>query len=117
MVLTADVAYSQLIDVRPTNSAAHADSLWRLGTKGLESLYAEVQRLVTAYAREKGIQLVLQKPPETLEAANFEDYFVKVQLRTVVFHGATLDITDRIKASFAPRAPEPPVSPPVRNGG
>jgi hypothetical protein len=39
LVLTADVAYAQLVEVRPNNAAARTDSLWRLGRKGLPSLY------------------------------------------------------------------------------
>jgi hypothetical protein len=39
LVLTSDVAYSQLVNAAPTNAAAKADGLLRLGTKGLESLY------------------------------------------------------------------------------
>ncbi len=39
LVLTPDVAYSQLVGVLPTNAAARAVGLSRLGTKGLESLY------------------------------------------------------------------------------
>ncbi|MEL6670944.1 MAG: hypothetical protein AAFR61_02100 [Bacteroidota bacterium] len=39
LILTADVAYSQLINKDPKNEAAKADGLVRLGTKGLESLY------------------------------------------------------------------------------
>jgi Skp family chaperone for outer membrane proteins len=65
---------------------------------GLESLYAEVQALVARYARENNISLVLQIPPEELKAADFNDYFAKVQLRTVVFSAGTPDITKEIKA-------------------
>jgi hypothetical protein len=39
LVLTSDVAYSQLVDAAPTNAAAKGDGLLRLGAKGLESLY------------------------------------------------------------------------------
>jgi len=38
LVLTADVAYTQLVDVQPSNSAARADGLVRLGRTGLASL-------------------------------------------------------------------------------
>jgi hypothetical protein len=38
LVLTADVAYAQLIDIQPSNSAARADGLVRLGRQGLASL-------------------------------------------------------------------------------
>lgn len=38
LVLTPDVAYAQLIDVLPQNSAARTDGLVRLGTGGLASL-------------------------------------------------------------------------------
>ena len=40
LVLTADVAYSQLIDQPPKNNAARNDGLLRVGTKGLESLFS-----------------------------------------------------------------------------
>ncbi|MDZ7359225.1 MAG: T9SS type A sorting domain-containing protein [candidate division KSB1 bacterium] len=39
LVLTSDVAYSQLVNVAPANAAARNDGLLRVGTKGLESLY------------------------------------------------------------------------------
>ena len=39
LILTPDVAYAQLVDVRPHNAAARGDSLWRLGRNGLSSLY------------------------------------------------------------------------------
>ncbi len=39
LVLTADVAYSQLVDRPPHNEAARSDGLVRVGTKGLQSLY------------------------------------------------------------------------------
>jgi hypothetical protein len=39
LVLTSDVAYSQLVNVAPANAAAKGDGLLRVGTKGLESLY------------------------------------------------------------------------------
>jgi hypothetical protein len=39
LILTADVAYSQLINVAPKNAAAAGDGLLRVGTQGLASLY------------------------------------------------------------------------------
>jgi len=39
LVLTSDVAYSQLVNVVPANAAAKGDGLLRVGDKGLESLY------------------------------------------------------------------------------
>jgi hypothetical protein len=38
LVLTPDVAYSQLVDRQPQNATARDDGLLRVGTKGLESL-------------------------------------------------------------------------------
>lgn len=46
LVLTADVAYDQLVNRIPTNDAAREDGLELVGTKGLESLY-------TSYLWEK----------------------------------------------------------------
>lgn len=74
---------------------------------GLESLYAEIRALVTRYAREHAIQLVLLKSDEPLQAADFGDYAAKVQLRGVVFSEPSMDITDRIRAMFMPRDPQP----------
>lgn len=39
LVLTADVAYAQLVDMRANNTAARAAGLWRLDRRGLPSLY------------------------------------------------------------------------------
>ncbi len=39
LVLTSDVAYSQLVNAAPANAAAKGDGLLRVGAKGLESLY------------------------------------------------------------------------------
>ena len=75
---------------------------------GLERLYAEIQALVTRYARENGIRLVLLKSAPELKAADFNDYAAKVRLRGVVFSEPSLDITDQIRALFMPRAPQPP---------
>lgn len=46
LVLTPDRAYEELVNQPPTNAAARADGLLRVGTKGLESLY-------TSYLWEK----------------------------------------------------------------
>lgn len=46
LVLTPDVAYSQLVNRKPQNAAARDDGLLRVGTKGLESLF-------TSYLWEK----------------------------------------------------------------
>ena len=73
---------------------------------GLEALYAEIQRLVSRYARESGIQVVLLKTSVEIKAADFNDYGAKVRLRAVVYHEESLDITPRIKAMFpAPASP------------
>lgn len=40
LILTADIAYDQLVNRLPKNSAARADGLLLVGTEGLESLYA-----------------------------------------------------------------------------
>ena len=79
---------------------------------GLEGLYNDISRLVSSYARDNNLQLVLLKPPQELESADLNDYFVKVQLRSVIFSTPQLDITDRIKAMFTPRPPAPPAAPP-----
>lgn len=39
LILTEDVAYSQLIDVVPNNASARSDGLVRVGTEGLPSIY------------------------------------------------------------------------------
>lgn len=65
---------------------------------GLEALYAEAQRLVARYARERGIQVVLLKTDVEIKAVDFNDYGAKVRLRAVVYHDETLDITPQIKS-------------------
>jgi Skp family chaperone for outer membrane proteins len=74
---------------------------------GLERLYTTIQGLVSDYARNHGIQLVLLSSKPELQAADFNDYAAKVRLRGVVFSEPTLDITDQIRAMFMPRAPQP----------
>ena len=78
---------------------------------GLERLYTEIQALVSKYARDRGIQLVLLSSKPELQANDFNDYAAKVRLRGVVFSEPALDITDQIKAMFMPRAPQPPSQP------
>ncbi|MHC5012525.1 MAG: OmpH/Skp family outer membrane protein, partial [Planctomycetota bacterium] len=87
------------------------DAALRDYMKGLESLYAEIKRLVQRYARDNNLSLVLQRPHDELEAADFNDFFAKVQLRSVLFYVPTMDITPQIKAMFAP-APPAPATPP-----
>ena len=74
---------------------------------GLENLYAEIQRHVARYARERGIRLVLLKSDAAIKAADFSDYAAKVQLRGVVFSEPAMEITDQIRATFMPQAPQP----------
>jgi len=74
---------------------------------GLENLYAEIQRHVARYSRDRGIQLVLLKSDAAIKAADFSDYAAKVQLRGVVFSEPAMDITDQIRATFMPQAPRP----------
>ncbi len=74
---------------------------------GLENLYAEIQRNVARYARDHQITLVLLKSDAAIKAADFSDYAAKVQLRGVVFSEPAMDITDQIRATFMPQAPQP----------
>jgi Skp family chaperone for outer membrane proteins len=100
----------------------------RAWMRGLEVAYSEVQRLVTAYARSQSIQLVLVKNDRELNAGDFNDWALKVQLRSVVYADPSMDITDAVlrtipakgalpagPSATGPAAPTgaPPVAPPV----
>lgn len=63
--------------------------------RSLERIYADVKVKVNQYARDNNIQLVLQRETnvDKVEAASLDDFFVKLRLRTVLFHAAELDIT------------------------
>ena len=74
---------------------------------GLESIYAEIQRQVARYAKDNGILIVFLKTDVELRAVDFNDFGAKVRLRSVVYNEPSLDITDKIRATFAPRAPQP----------
>jgi Skp family chaperone for outer membrane proteins len=78
---------------------------------GLESIYAEIQRQVARYAKDNQIPIVLLKTDVELRAVDFNDFGAKVRLRSVVYHDAALDITDKIRATFMPRATSPDAGP------
>jgi Skp family chaperone for outer membrane proteins len=90
--------------------------------RGLDGLYAEVNAAVAKYARDNGIAVVVTKrDPTDMRVADVNDWGLKVQLRSVVYHDGALDITDRIRpllggATVAPPAPAPQTPPPVRPG-
>lgn len=66
--------------------------------KDLESLYRAVQAEVAAYAREQGIDMVLQRtdPMEPFHAGGPDDFALKSRLRIVVYADGPTDITDAI---------------------
>ncbi len=65
---------------------------------GLESLYASVVTQVARYARENGIKVVLQRRADEPKAPTHEEFYLRLRLRTVVFHDAAVDITGQVQA-------------------
>jgi hypothetical protein len=117
LVLTPDVAYAQLVDVPPSNSAALSDGLLRLGRDGLASLG-------TSYLWEKinapnqdhfhsdhpgyGALMPLGEPPLTNgELAFIEDWILAGAPETGVVADAAV-LADSTRYEPPPFAPLPP---------
>lgn len=68
--------------------------------RGLESLYRSVRSVVSAYAREQGIDLVLHQtdPTVKMNPTNPDDYELKRLLRPVIYADSKIDITAQIMA-------------------
>ncbi len=68
--------------------------------KDLETIHAAVKANVATYARNNGIQLVLQMTAEKLNAVDRNDYVMKVALRSVIWFDSPLDITAEVAKMF-----------------
>jgi Skp family chaperone for outer membrane proteins len=73
--------------------------------QGLERVYAAARGEIGRYAREQGIQIVLQRTEasQPLNAVDPKDFALKTRLRVVLYADKQVDITDavvaRLKAS------------------
>jgi Skp family chaperone for outer membrane proteins len=65
--------------------------------RGMEQLYASIEALVSRYAREQKISVVVNRVKEDLRASSVDDFGLKVRLRSVVFADSTIDITEAVK--------------------
>lgn len=66
----------------------------------LESIHSAVKALISRYARENGIEVVLQVASEKLNATDRNDFVMKTALRGVIYAAPHLDITAKIQAMF-----------------
>ncbi len=117
LVLTPDVAYAQLADVPPSNSAALADGLLRLGRTWLASLgtsylWVKINAPNQAHFHSDhpgyGAQMPLGEPPLTNgELAFIEDWILAGAPETGVVADAALlaDSTRYEPPAFAPLPP------------
>lgn len=70
--------------------------------RALERIYMDVKSKVNKYARDHSINLVLQRETDVdeVKAASLDDFFVKLRLRTVLYHTPELDITKQVQAMW-----------------
>lgn len=61
-----------------------------------KAAFADASRIISDYARNHGIDLVLQKRSTPVEGANQRELTSQIYLRDVLFADASLDITDRV---------------------
>jgi len=80
--------------------------------RGLEVRYAEVQAVVSRFAREQKIQVVLVKTDKELKAADFNDWGSEGPAPSVIFADPSLDITDQVLRLLSPGSAPPAGSPP-----
>jgi len=68
--------------------------------QGLERIYAAARGEVGRYAREQGIQIVLQHtdPSQPINAVDPKDFALKTRLRVVLYADIQVDITDAVVA-------------------
>ena len=93
-------AYELKLNTMRFNYEWSMKSAAREYTQGLERVYAAARGEIGRYAREQGIQLVLQRTEasQPLNAVDPKDFALKSRLRVVLYAEKQVDITDAIVA-------------------
>jgi Skp family chaperone for outer membrane proteins len=71
----------------------------------LIGIYDQVKGLVAKYARDNRIMLVLQMTEERLQAKDPTEFTANVVVRSVPYFDASMDISNKVIATFPPAAP------------
>jgi len=65
-----------------------------------KEMYDEIKAMIAAVAQRRGVSVVLQREPETLQSANTAELLRQIQGRKVLYASEKLDITETVLLSL-----------------